>query len=179
MQTNSPKTCNPVQQEYVQQSPKLSSHDRTAVFSQRPKDPGQVLLDSLLQLVATLLLSMLLLLSVMLLLLTTRVSLLSLVLVSLLVTTMVLLITSVGRLRLRWLSTLEVDEDPPLILLISVIPQSQLLTQLFNLGLDLLHTARRVVALANDSVQVHDASLLIRANPLLENSLCLLDELSV
>lgn len=77
------------------------------------------------------------------------------------------------------LSALEVDVYPAGILLCAVL-EAQFATQLFHLGLELLNVVvRRVVALADNSVQVCLATGLIRANALFENALRLFDELSV
>lgn len=76
------------------------------------------------------------------------------------------------------LSALEVDVYPAGILLCAVL-ETQFATQLLHLGLELLNVVRRVVALADNSVQVCLATGLIRANALLENALRLFDELSV
>lgn len=81
-------------------------------------------------------------------------------------------------LRRDRLSTLEVDIYPASILLCAVL-EAQFATQLLHLGLELLNVVRRVVALADNSMQVCLATGLIRANALFENALRLFDELSV
>lgn len=69
---------------------------------------------------------------------------------------------------------LEVDVYPARVLL-RVVLQPQLAAELLDLGLDLLHVAGRVVALADDGVQVRLAGGLVRADALLEDALRLLD----
>lgn len=81
-------------------------------------------------------------------------------------------------LRRNRLSALEVDVYPPSIILCA-IPEAQLAAELLHLGLELLKVVGRVVALADNSVQVRLASSLIRADALFENALRLFDELAV
>lgn len=81
---------------------------------------------------------------------------------------------------LRWnrLSALEIDVYPASIILCA-IPEAQLATEFLYLGLELLNVIGRVVALADNSVQVRLASSLICADALFENALRLFDELAV
>jgi hypothetical protein len=72
----------------------------------------------------------------------------------------------------------QVDVNSTLILLGSV-RESQLLTQLLNARLNLLHMADGMIALADDDVQMGLALLLRGANPRAHNLLGLLDELAV
>lgn len=81
-------------------------------------------------------------------------------------------------LRRNGLSALEIDIHPPSIILCAV-PEAQLATELLHLGLELLNMVGRVVALADNSVQVCLASSLVRADALFENALRLFDELAV
>jgi hypothetical protein len=76
------------------------------------------------------------------------------------------------------LAALQVDVDPAGILLGAIL-QAQLAAQLLDLGLELLDVVGRVVALADDGVQVLLAAGLILADPKLEDALGLLDELAV
>lgn len=140
-----------------------SSHNHTAVLLQLLEEPRQLLLDKLSNLVVLLLLRLVMLRLVMLLLVTTvmpRVS-----------------TSMVG--RQHWLTALEVDDDAADIILIGVIPQTELLAQLLDLGLDTLDAAARVVALADDGDQVRLAVGLVGADAVLEDAFGLLDELAV
>lgn len=68
--------------------------------------------------------------------------------------------------RLQGLSALKVDVYSPGILFSPVL-ESQFPTQLFHLGLNLLHMARGVVSLAYNSVEVLLAASLVRTDTLL------------
>lgn len=76
------------------------------------------------------------------------------------------------------LTALQVDVHSSRILLGAVL-QTQLLTELLHLGLDFLHMARRVIALADNDMKMSLAARLIRANPFLEDSFRFFDKLSV
>lgn len=91
---------------------------------------------------------------------------------------LILLASIPAVLRRDRLSALEIDVYPAGILLCAVL-EAQFATQLLHLGLEPLNVVRRVVALADNSVQVRLAPGLIRANALFENALRLFDELSV
>lgn len=86
----------------------------------------------------------------------------------------------VGRRRrhVRDVVALEVDVDAALVLLGAVL-QPQLLAEVLDARLELLHVADRVVALADDDVQVRLAARLRVADARLEDVLGLLDELPV
>lgn len=149
---------------------------------QGAEDPWQMPLDFLCQLVALVLL-VLLAMVLLLLLLVTLVATVMLLLLMTLVTPVVLLLSAVVLRRPRagshGFAALEVDVDPALVLLVRVVPQAQLPAELLDLGLQLLHAARRVVALADDGEEVVGAAGLVGADALLEDALCLLDELPV
>jgi hypothetical protein len=87
-------------------------------------------------------------------------------------------VASVATARRDGLTALEVDVDTTSVLLRPVL-QAHLAAQLLNLGLELLDVARGVVALANNGVQVRLAAGAVCADPLLEDALGLLDELTV
>jgi hypothetical protein len=76
------------------------------------------------------------------------------------------------------LSTLKVDKDAAGILLCAV-PESQLATQLLNLGLNPLDMASRVVTLADNGMKMCLAMTLVGPDALLENALGFFDELAV
>lgn len=75
-------------------------------------------------------------------------------------------------------AALEVDIDAALVLLGRVL-QSQLATHLLDAGLDLLHVSARVVALADNDMQVGFAALARSPQPLLEDVFSLLNEQAV
>lgn len=81
-------------------------------------------------------------------------------------------------LRRDSVAALEVDVDAAGVLLGAKL-ESQLAAQLLDLGLDLLDVSRRVVALADDGMQVCLAGGLVGADALLEDALSFLDELAV
>lgn len=91
---------------------------------------------------------------------------------------LLLLLAAAVLSRLQGLSALQVDVYPPSILFGPIL-QAQLPTQLFDLWLDLLHMARRVVALAHNRMQVLLPAGLGRPDALLQDSLCLFDIESV
>jgi hypothetical protein len=72
----------------------------------------------------------------------------------------------------------QIDVDPALVLL-GIVLQSQLATNLLDLGLDLLHVPDTVVPLAHNDVQMPLARLLRVSDALLQNLLGFLDELAV
>lgn len=85
----------------------------------------------------------------------------------------------VGVLALRrGIAARQIDVDPSFVLL-RVLLQSQLPAQSLYAGLDLLDVAWRVVALADNDVQVSLAVALGVADPLLEDLLGFFDELPV
>lgn len=102
--------------------------------------------------------------------------LLSTVMLLLLLSTMVAGVAAV--LRGDSVAALEVDVDAAGVLLGTKL-ESQLAAQLLDLGLDLLDVARRVMALADDGMQVRLAGGLVGADALLEDALSFLDELAV
>jgi hypothetical protein len=169
-------------------------HHHTASLLQLDKH----LLDKLLShivIVLLLLLATMLLLWLRVLLLATRVLTLSTVMllaavVLLLTTVLLLMAASVratalvasrrlrGRGRRRGAAALEVDVDAAGVLLGRVL-EAELLADALDAGLDLLDVVGRVVALADNDVQVRLAVLLGVADALLENVLGLLDKLAV
>ena len=84
----------------------------------------------------------------------------------------------VRHLRRSVAARLQLDVYATFIVL-SVVLQSEFTADLLDARLDLLHVVRRVVSLADDHVEVRLAVLLGVANALLEDLLCLLDELAV
>lgn len=80
--------------------------------------------------------------------------------------------------RRNRISALEIDVYPSSIVLCAIL-EAQLATELLHLGLELLDVVGRVVALADNSVQVRLAASLIGPDTLLENALRLFDELAV
>lgn len=80
--------------------------------------------------------------------------------------------------RRHRLSPLKVNVYPSRVLL-GLIPQPQLATQVLDLWLELLHVASRMVAFPDDGVQMSLAARLILTYALFENALSLLDELAV
>jgi len=72
----------------------------------------------------------------------------------------------------------QIDVDPALILL-GIVLQSQLATNLLDLGLDLLHVPDTVVPLAHNDVQMPLARLLRVSDALFEDFFRFLDELAV
>lgn len=159
-------------------NPSALLHDRTASLFQLSQNLGQLLLDHLHNLVLLVLLSMLL----------------SLLLMPALVPSTLVLSLSLMRrpsmalLRLpitttiamrhisrpQRLTTLQINVYPASVLLSPVL-EPELATQLLDLGLDLLHVVGRVVALADNGVQVVLAALLVGADALLEDALGFLD----
>lgn len=75
-------------------------------------------------------------------------------------------------------TTLQININPPFILLSRII-EPELLAQLLDSWLDLLHPASRVVPLADDDMQMGLAGSLGVPNARLEDVLCLLDKLAV
>lgn len=75
-------------------------------------------------------------------------------------------------------AALEVDIEPAFVLLGGIV-EPQLLAQLLDPRLQLLHVAGRMVPLADNDVQMRLAGRPGIANALLEDILCLLDKLAV
>jgi hypothetical protein len=105
-------------------------------------------------------------------LLTTMLRLTSMVLTAVL-STMLSWVAAIARcLRRRWhfvdISTLQVHEDPTLVLLSAVL-QSQLAAHLFDSGFDLLDMVSAVVALAHNDMQMALSSLSRDPDPLFQD----------
>ena len=145
------------------------SHDDAARLLQLAQDPRQRLFHELRNLV------LLLVLSAMVLLLAAVLATMVLLLLATGVPVLAAAATSMMLLRRDRLAALQINVYPPGVVLGGVL-EAELAAQLLDLGLDLLHVARRVVALADDGVQVRLAAGLVGADALLEDALRLLDE---
>lgn len=164
----------------------MSLHD-DATPLERLKQLRQALFDHLFHLVVlvVLLLSAVLLLSTVLLLPTMILLPTMLLLTTVILLSSMLLLLPVPRISaIRWRlwrrrhsmhgTALQIDKDPPLILLGRIL-QPQLATHLLHAGLNLLHMTATMISLANDDVQMRLAPTPRRANSLLQDVLGLLD----
>lgn len=157
----------------------MSLHDNAAVLLKRPQDLGKILSNHLRHIVLLVLLMML---STMLLLVWSpplRTSTLRLWrAMSSLVSGLMMPILMPSSLRLIRITALQVNKNSPRIFLRPIL-QPKLIAKLLDLGLQLLHMTRRVIALAYNDMKMMLSPGLIRPNSLLNNALRLLYKLSV
>jgi hypothetical protein len=160
-------------------SPTPTLHNRTASLLQLAQEKWNETLVVIVLLLLLLLLVMLLLLLLVVLLLVWRPVLATMLLSVMRLVSLVFVAATISAiLRRDRVPALEIDVYPSGVILCAVL-EAQLAAELLHLGLELLDVVGRVVALADDSVQVRLASSLIRADALFENALRLFDELAV